>query len=189
MKSNQRIELTKRLLQEGLLRILNYKPLEKISVTELCRESGINRATFYRHYNMPRDVLYDMHKMVTNEINQRFFCCEIDDATTYLESLFSFLYERADLFRLFIHNCSDDDLLVIVSDALTRVSANSNPTTFVSRMDEADLKLILSFLSGGGYYVLRQWLMDDNPQPPKKIAKLFLSFLEYSASVYNKTNH
>ena len=50
-KENQRIALTKKLLQEGLLRLLETKTLDKISVTVLCRESGINRATFYNHYN------------------------------------------------------------------------------------------------------------------------------------------
>ena len=50
-KENQRITLTKKLLQEGLLRLLETKRLDKISVTELCREAGINRATFYNHYD------------------------------------------------------------------------------------------------------------------------------------------
>lgn len=57
MKDDQRIALTKRLLREGLLRLLSKTDLNKISVTQLCIESGINRATFYRHYEEPRDIL------------------------------------------------------------------------------------------------------------------------------------
>ena len=60
MKGNQRIALTKRLLQEALLRLMNRKPLDKISITELCDEAGINRTTFYRHYYTPHDVLLSM---------------------------------------------------------------------------------------------------------------------------------
>ena len=52
-KENQRIALTRRLLQEGMLRLLAQKKLEDISVTALCKESGINRATFYNHYTSP----------------------------------------------------------------------------------------------------------------------------------------
>ena len=51
MKDDQRTALTKRLLREGLLRLLSKTDLNKISVTQLCIESGINRATFYRHYD------------------------------------------------------------------------------------------------------------------------------------------
>ena len=35
-KENQRIALTRRLLQEGLLRLLRVEKLENISVTALC---------------------------------------------------------------------------------------------------------------------------------------------------------
>jgi len=187
MKNNQRIELTKRLLQEGLLRILDHKQLEKISVTELCREAGINRATFYRHYSMPCDVLYDMQRQLEDEINQRFFQHEIGDVTAYLESFFSFFYVRADLLRLFIRNCTEDDLLRVVGEALARVSTHNIPIALDFDKDKADLKLIVSFIVGGGYYVLRQWLIEDIPQPPEKIAKLFLSYLDYSTLIYNKS--
>ena len=38
-KENQRIALTRRLLQEGLLRLLSHEKLEDISVTALCKEA------------------------------------------------------------------------------------------------------------------------------------------------------
>lgn len=57
IRENQRVVLTKRLLQEGLFRLLEKKELSKISVTELCMESGINRTTFYKHYGCPDNML------------------------------------------------------------------------------------------------------------------------------------
>lgn len=57
---NQRIRLTKRLLHEALVRLLEKSTIQKISVTQLCEEAGINRATFYRHYGSPADVLREM---------------------------------------------------------------------------------------------------------------------------------
>ena len=45
-KENQRITLTKRLLKESLVRLMEAKSLQKISVSELCKDAGINRATF-----------------------------------------------------------------------------------------------------------------------------------------------
>ena len=188
MKSNQRIELTKRLLQEGLLRIMERKPLDKISVTELCSESGINRATFYRHYSIPRDVLLDMQKKLAEEVNQQFFQNEINDVKAYLEAFFSFMFERADIIRLFIQNCTDEDMLKMVSDTLTRVSTHNIPFVSDSVGNEADMKLILFFIIGGAYYALRQWLLEDTPEPPEKIARIFLSYLDYSSSIYSKTN-
>lgn len=42
------------------MRLLDKKPLEKINITELCQEAGINRTTFYRYYELPKDVLTEM---------------------------------------------------------------------------------------------------------------------------------
>ena len=50
MKSDQRVIITKMMLKEALLKLLHTRQLNKITITDLCRESGINRATFYRHY-------------------------------------------------------------------------------------------------------------------------------------------
>ena len=68
MKDDQRIALTKRLLREGLLRLFSKTDLNKISVTQLCIESGINRATFYRHYEEPRDILNDIKYEIFQEV-------------------------------------------------------------------------------------------------------------------------
>ena len=64
-----RTMLTKRLLKEGLLRILEKETLSKISISELCEKSGINRGTFYKHYESPatilRDIAYDYDRQMS----------------------------------------------------------------------------------------------------------------------------
>ena len=60
MRSDLRVTLTRRLLKEGLLRCLRDKPLSKITVADLCRESGVNRGTFYNHYETPGEIIRDI---------------------------------------------------------------------------------------------------------------------------------
>ena len=50
-QENQRTRLTKRLLREGLLELLRDKPVEHITVKELCELAELNRSTFYAYYN------------------------------------------------------------------------------------------------------------------------------------------
>ena len=57
---NQRTRMTKRLLCEHLIQMMQEKPIDEISVSELCRRAGINRTTFYRYYTIPRDILSDI---------------------------------------------------------------------------------------------------------------------------------
>ena len=67
---------TDRVIREGLLKLLEEKPLNKITVQDLCQETEINRATFYRYYT---DIyaLYDaithsfLDELFTNIVNRQ----------------------------------------------------------------------------------------------------------------------
>ena len=41
----------------ALLKLLREKPIEAISVSELCELAGIGRASFYRNYDSKEDIL------------------------------------------------------------------------------------------------------------------------------------
>ena len=45
-KENQRVMLTKQLLKESLIYLMKKKEIQKVSVSELCHNAGINRVTF-----------------------------------------------------------------------------------------------------------------------------------------------
>lgn len=47
---DKRIEKTKRAIKEAFIELRKTKPLEKISVKELCELAYINKSTFYSHY-------------------------------------------------------------------------------------------------------------------------------------------
>lgn len=53
---NAKIEKTKRKLISAFLTLLEETPLEEMTVSQLCREAGINRTTFYKYYSVPQDL-------------------------------------------------------------------------------------------------------------------------------------
>lgn len=44
---NQRVRHTKEMLMDALTEMLLEMPIQDVSIVELCRRAGINRATFY----------------------------------------------------------------------------------------------------------------------------------------------
>jgi len=107
VKENQRIALTKRLLQEGLLRLLEKKELSKINVTELCKESDINRATFYKYYGCPDDVLAAIKEQFFHELLESQQQDRSDSPMTYIEvfgRICTYLYEYKELSKHIIRN-------------------------------------------------------------------------------------
>ncbi len=47
---DKRIEKTQKAIKEAFIKLRAKKPLEKISVKELCEIAYINKSTFYSHY-------------------------------------------------------------------------------------------------------------------------------------------
>ena len=58
MDSDLRTKKTKKLLREALESLLRNKPLEDITVKEICEHASINRVTFYDHY-FNKEELHD----------------------------------------------------------------------------------------------------------------------------------
>ncbi len=65
---DRRIKKTKNRLKQELVGLLREKPLNRISVTELCDRAELNRSTFYLHYT---DV-YDLYRHLEESLYGEF---------------------------------------------------------------------------------------------------------------------
>ena len=61
-----RIEKTERGIKNAFIELRSKKPLEKITVKELCESARINKSTFYAHY---KDI-YDLSDAMEEEVVQ-----------------------------------------------------------------------------------------------------------------------
>ena len=56
-KADRRTRYTQSVIKEIFIELLRKKPIEKITVTEICKMAEIHRGTFYIHFNDPYDLL------------------------------------------------------------------------------------------------------------------------------------
>ena len=59
-KKDLRYSRTDRLLQEAFLELLKVKSVDRITIRDLTERAGINRCTFYHHYQDIYDLLEQM---------------------------------------------------------------------------------------------------------------------------------
>ncbi len=164
---NQRVTVTKRMIKEGLMRLLKKKSLEKINITELCQEAGINRTTFYRYYELPRDVLTEMQ----NEFFEETFAHFQKPLTeSDIEHFFVCFAEHAELVKLFFKYNSDTDWANIFTQIYTSFPGLKMAKAF-QNLDENSAKLLSAYLAGGAYFLARQWIMEKVPMPPKDVRR------------------
>ena len=78
--------------------------MDKITVTELCEEAGINRATFYRHYSVPVDVLIDIEEDLTKGAEMYLLPISESGHGEMILSLCRFIYENSGIIKTLIKN-------------------------------------------------------------------------------------
>lgn len=64
-----RTKKTKQALLDGLFRLLKSKPIDELTVTQLSEESGINRRTFYLHYDNIIEVFNEYEAELSHRVN------------------------------------------------------------------------------------------------------------------------
>lgn len=71
-KSETKYLNTARLMDDALLSLLTKKKYDFITVKELCEKAGVNRSTFYLHYESMNDLLAESLDYAMEKLRERF---------------------------------------------------------------------------------------------------------------------
>lgn len=182
-QGNQRIQLTKRLLKEALLDLIKQKDLDKISVTELCRHAGINRATFYRHYQIPRDVLMEIQTDLYKEIVTGFSLPKTtDDLKPVFLHFCHYIEENSSLVQVLLFNNSETTFALFLNEIIEDIWQDLTEREESLALSREEIQLMLWYVSGGSYFLLRRWLQGNIRKNADEMA-------EYLYTLVMKTEH
>lgn len=174
-KVNQRIALTKRLLKDSLVQILERESIDTVSIRELCENAGINRSTFYKYYGSPLDLLYEMEADFLTLIKENLE--DTENTQNYLQSIGSiaeFAEQNIKLTRLLINNNVDPEFPRKLF-GLPQVQTLLNKRLELYYPAEK-LTYATTFLIFGCFNAIRQWINTEDREPPQKIAQLLMEF-------------
>ena len=93
--NDHRTRVTKLLIRRAFLDLLRQKPIQSITVKELCAQAGINRGTFYSHYTDIYDLLGQMEAGFQKEL-EGLLSGQEGDPVKVTTSIYQFLKDNAD---------------------------------------------------------------------------------------------
>lgn len=83
----------RQLIKEALIRLMAKKPYLEITVSDVVRDAGVARASFYRNYGSVNDVLNDIMDKITSEISESMLTVfSGNDERKWREFLFGLFY-------------------------------------------------------------------------------------------------
>ena len=130
---------TKESLGNALKKMLTIKPIDKITVKDLVEECGVNRQTFYYHF----DDVYDLLEWVFEEDANRTLPQEIlyENWRENVLTFFHYLYNN----KLLSADCTTASTALLLSLQRARTSSGPTLSSCASSMQTA-----LSALSRSG---------------------------------------
>lgn len=150
-------DLTKYALGDALRKLLTEKPLNKITISDITKECGCNRMTFYYHFH----DIYELVEWVFEQEAERALEGKItlEGWQDGLRNVFARLQEN----KVLVMNIHRNANLDVLEPFLHRL-AKEPLETFVQEvaggreMDEEDAQFFASFVEYGLLGMLRDWV-------------------------------
>ena len=93
-------KLTRECLTAALMQLMKEKSLDKITITELVKRSGVSRTAFYRNYSSKEDILVDIRNYIAETSNSFLVKPELkDNPRLWFRECFKIVQDNADLIR------------------------------------------------------------------------------------------
>lgn len=157
---DRRIIYTKKVIKETFINLLSKKDISKITVTEICNISDINRATFYRYYIDIYDLLDKIKIDFINELKDISNTNKDDSIYSFAFDLLNAFYNNKVLVKT-LFDCQNntffwEDILEFAYTKLHDRYERENPD-FTSE----DLEYVSIFVFNGALGILNYWVKND----------------------------
>ena len=161
-------DTTKHLLTESLKRLMAQKPLNKISIREITEGCGVNRQTFYYHFEDIYDqVRWMFRQEAVKLLDQQEGILVWQDG---LLQLFRYLEENRDICLCAMHSVSHEHLRrFFQADIYDIIHRVIDQLTEDLRTNEAEKDILTHFYVSALAGTVESWLLGELPYTPETL--------------------
>lgn len=167
MKTDLRIIKTKEGLRAALLKMLKEKPLEQISISELCREAKINRGTFYLHYASVDALFEEYFREITHDLDTAYmepyrFVKELDLARLNPKTIriFNHIDKYKPFYRIIFSRNVPMQYYYMLYETMKALFLRNSPSEEIE-LDHVHRQLYASYYANAIIGMMMQWYIDD----------------------------
>ena len=152
-KTDARIRYTQRVLKESFLTLLKQKPVNRITVKEVCEMAELNRATFYAHYSDCFALLESIEQELLDAFQKSLKLVDSFDVTSLIEAIYAMVEQHEDACRVLIFQGASASVLKRMID-LARDESIAHWKQKLCHATDAELEMLYTHLSNGLMHVV-----------------------------------
>lgn len=182
MAEDLRSRITKRLIIDCFVNLLEDTSISKITVKAICSEAEINRATFYRYYENPYDLLKNIEgclleqirTLTANAINSN------SDSNKFRESLKDLLafFQNNRKTVLAISAHGEDNFPIKLQNNIFTFMVKSTPHLTHENLTDKENLWLYQYMASGMAAIVFSWLESDMEEPLGTVANFLLDCCE-----------
>lgn len=170
---DRRIKYTKKVIRDTFINLLLEKDIKKITVSEICQLSDINRATFYRYYLDVYDLLDKIEEEFVNELknaiptnNENFY-----SVSSFSKELLNVFLSNKELVKILFNTNNNvyflNDILELAYD-----KCRQKWQTDLPNVSEEDIEYASVFIFNGALGVVNYWVKNDFDKDVDEVAEI-----------------
>lgn len=185
-KAESKYYNTALLMNQALIELLNKKEYEFITIKEICAKAGVNRSTFYLHYETKEDLLEECLENTNknfltyfdnanNDFVDKITTCPKEDLILithdYLSPYLKFIKENK-----IIHQVAVKHKVIMNSDKKFNLMNKYIFKPILNRfgVDEKSSKYIILYYLNGVNAIINEWILNDCKDEIEFIEKIII---------------
>ena len=185
-KAESKYYNTALLMNQALIELLNKKEYEFITIKEICAKAGVNRSTFYLHYETKEDLLEECVENTNkhfltyfdnakNNFVDKITTCPKEDLILithdYLSPYLKFIKENK-----IIHQVAVKHKVIMNSDKKFNLLNKHVFQPIFTRfgIDEKSSKYIILYYLNGVNAIINEWILNDCKDEIEFIEKIII---------------
>lgn len=176
-KMDRKSRYTRMALQDSLIELMKEKPINKITIKQLCENADINRSTFYVHYSDQYDLLREIEdetlnwtKQAVSEIIKK---SDKQEAMELLQMICQYFAENSRHLGVLMSEQGDIDFQKQLFTLIYQQCGINSASGKSENMENREMYFI--FAVTGSVGVIQHWLKTGLVQPPSSIAEIIFS--------------
>ena len=152
-KTDARVRYTRRVLKESFLKLLREKPVNRITVKEVCEMAELNRATFYAHYSDCFALLESIEQELIDAFQKALQLIDALDASAMIDALYAMAQQHEYACRVLIFGGRSASVTGMMID-LARQASVARWRQYLPHATGEELEMLFTHLSNGLMHVV-----------------------------------
>ena len=148
-------------IERAFINMLQTKEIVQISVTDICKEAGLNRSTFYANFIDIYDLSDKIRDKLEKDFNKQFKNVSNRDALT----MFRHIYENQLFYKTYFKLGYDERHKAYIYD-ISRAKTDFNGN---------HIEYHIEFFRNGLNSIIKMWLNNGCKETPEEMAEILKS--------------